>query len=149
MANFETQLEKSKTIDESLISKAIFEFINSIKKDLVELNVEQLNKNSEDIFGKPIGFYSEATELITGGKKMKGDPFTAKDTGDFLKGLYVNVFKDNILFSSSDPKTDDILDSPDWLSSDLFGLTEENLKKEIETKIKPFVINDYRKKIGL
>ena len=149
MANFHTQLEKSKNINEIKISNDLFDYIRSISEELTELNVKQLNEDSKDIFGKSIGFYSEATELITGGKKRKGDPFTAKDTGDFLKGIYANVFKDNVLFGSSDPKTDDILDSPDWLSNDLFGLTDENLKEVIENKILPFVLMNYRKELGL
>ena len=149
MGNFHTQLEKSKNINEIKISDDLFDYIRSISKELEDLNVKQLNEDSKDIFGKPIGFYSEATELITGGRKMKGDPFTAKDTGDFLKGIYVNVFKENVLFGSSDPKTDDILDSPDWLSNDLFGLTDENLKEVIETKLLPFLLRNYRKELNL
>lgn len=149
MANFNTQLAKCKNIDPNTVTDELFQFIKSLSAYLVELNKNQINKDSKDIFEKPIGFYSKATELITHGEKGYGEPFTGKDTGNWLNALYVTVLDDIFYFGSTDPKTDDILDSPDWLSSDLFGLTDDNLKELIDSKLKPFVINYYRKELGL
>lgn len=149
MANFQQQLEKSKRIDAETVSDELFKFIKSVSAYMVELNKKQINEDSQDIYGKAIGFYSRATELITNGAKGAGEPFTGKDTGSFLDKFYVTVLDDIFYFGSTDPKTDDILDSPHWLSSSLFGLTDENLKDVIETRIKPFVLNYYRKELGL
>lgn len=149
MATFEQQLELSKLISEDLISKQLFAFIKSISKELVQLNKDQINKNSEDIFGKAIGFYSKATEFITDGEKRAGQPFTGKDTGDWLDAFYMTVYDGIFYFGSTDPKTDDILDSPNWLSQDLFGLTEDNLYVVTHEKFKPFVIDYCRKQLGL
>lgn len=149
MANFQQQLEKSKRIDAETVSDELFKFIKSVSAYMVELNKKQINEDSQDIYGKAIGFYSRATELITNGAKGAGEPFTGKDTGSFLDKFYVTVLDDIFYFGSTDPKTDDILDSPHWLSSSLFGLTDENLKEVIETRIKPFVLNYYRKELGL
>jgi len=149
MANFEQQLEKSKKITPDILSDELFAFIKSVSKYLIDLNKEQINKNSQDIFGNPIGFYSRATEIISGGRKKEGDPFTGKDTGSWLNKFYMTVYDDIFYFGSTDPKTDDILDSPNWLSQDLFGLTDENLKEAIETKFKPFIINYSRKSLDL
>lgn len=149
MGNFQTQLERSKQIAPEIVSDELFRFIKSVSAYMVELNKKQINEDSKDIFGKPIGFYSKATELITKGAKGAGEPFTGKDTGDWLSKFYVTVLDNVFFFGSTDPKTDDILDSPHWLSSSLFGLTDDNLKELIETKLKPFVLNYYRQKLGL
>jgi len=149
MATFQQQLEKSKRIDAGTISDELFKFIKTVSAYMVELNKKQINEDSQDIYGKAIGFYSRATELITNGAKGAGEPFTGKDTGSFLDKFYVTVLDDVFYFGSTDPKTDDILDSPHWLSSSLFGLTDKNLKEVIETKIQPFVLNYYRKELGL
>lgn len=142
---FEEHKLKAQKLTPELISKELFRFIKSLSKELIELNKKQLNEDSQDIYGDAIGFYSYATELITKGAKKKGEPFDAKDTGGFLNNFYMTVYDDVFYFGSTDPKTDDILDSPNWLSQELFGLTDENLEMSIETKFKPFII-DYCKK---
>jgi hypothetical protein len=149
MATFSKQLERSKLVSPEAISNDLFLFIKTISEYMVGLNKEQINRDSEDIYGKALGFYSKATDAITNGKKEWGTPFTGKDTGEWLKGFYVTVLDDIFYFGSTDPKTDDILDSPNWLSSSLFGLSDENLREVIKTKIKPFVLKQSRKKIGL
>ena len=149
MANFQQQLEKANAIKPEMVSKALFDFIKSIEKELIDLNKKQLNEDSKDIYGEAIGFYSYATEVIRKGAKKRGEPFDAKDTGGFLNNFYMTVLNETFYFGSTDPKTDDILDSPNWLSSDLFGLSDENLREVIETKFKPFIINYYRKSLGV
>jgi len=54
-----------------------------------------------------------------------------------------------IVFGSTDNKVPLILDSDNWLSKDLFGLTDQDLQKVIEDRIKPFVIAHSRKMIAL
>lgn len=150
MANFHTQLERSKAIQNpTIVTADIFVFIRSIEKYLIKLNTDQIEVDSMDIFGKPIGFYSKATDIITGGKKAFGDPFTGRYTGEWMRNWYVTVLDNQFYFGSSDPKTDDILDSPNWLSKSLFGLTDDNLNRVINDEIKPFVQKYYREKLGL
>jgi uncharacterized protein (UPF0335 family) len=149
MANFNTQLAKCDKIDADTVTEELFRFIKTISAYMIELNKKQINEDSQDIYGKAIGYYSKATELITNGAKGAGEPFDGKDTGSWLNAFYVTVMDDIFYFGSTDPKTDDILDSPNWLSSSLFGLTDENLKQLIDEKIQPFVLNYYRKELGL
>lgn len=149
MSNFNIQRAKCDRIDESTVSDELFKFIKTLSAEMVEMNKNQINKDSQDIYGKAIGYYSKATELITNGAKGAGEPFTGKDTGNWLNAFYVSFIGDTFFFGSTDPKTDDIMDSPNWLSASLFGLTDENLKKLIDSKIQPFVINYYRKELGL
>lgn len=149
MANFQTQLERSKLIQPEIVSKALFDFIRSIEKEMIQLNRDQINKDSSDIFGNAIGFYSKATEFITRGAKRAGDPFTGEDTGDWLKSFYVTVLDDAFYFGASDYKTKDILDSDNWLNKSLFGLTDENLNMLISQRIKPYILQYYRKSLAL
>jgi uncharacterized protein (UPF0335 family) len=149
MASFHQQLQKSTAIQPEKLSNELFQFIKSLSAYMVEMNKKQINEDSKDIYGKAIGFYSKATEIITNGVKGAGEPFTGKDTGNWLNSFYVTVQDNTFYFGSTDPKTDDILDSPHWLSSSLFGLTDENLNLLIESRLKPFVLNYYRQKLDL
>jgi uncharacterized protein (UPF0335 family) len=149
MASFHQQLQKATAIQPEKLSNELFQFIKSLSAYMVEMNKKQINEDSKDIYGKAIGFYSKATEIITNGAKGAGEPFKGKDTGNWLNSFYVTVQDNTFYFGSTDPKTDDILDSPHWLSSSLFGLTDENLNLLIESRLKPFVLNYYRQKLDL
>lgn len=146
---FTEKLALAQSIRPDLVSKDLFDFIRSIEKYMVDLNKKQIYEDSQDVYGNAIGFYSRATELITGGAKMAGDPFTGKDTGAWLSKFYVSVQDGIFFFGSTDPKTDDILDSPHWLSADLFGLTDDNLQLVIDDKILPFILQFFRQSLGL
>lgn len=149
MANIEEHFELIKGINEALISRELFDFIRSIESDFVDLNRKQLNENSKDIYGQAIGFYSKATEVITKGAKKAGEPFDAKDTGSFLNKMYAKIEQDRVVFGSTDSKVELIMNSDNWLSHDLFGLTDEDLNKVINEKVLPFMIDNYRKHLGL
>lgn len=149
MATLQQQLKKAENLNPEKVTKALFDFIRKIEKKVVDLNKQQLNRDSIDVDGQPIGFYSYATEVISNGRKRQGEPFDAKDTGDFLKGFYITIRGDNIFFSSKDGKTKDILQSEHWLSHDIFGLTDNNLRELIQRDLLPFVLQLYRKELGI
>jgi hypothetical protein len=149
MANFQQQLTKAKKLQPNNLANDLFKFIKSIESELLAKNKQQIQEDSKDIFGKPIGFYSYATELITGGKKKKGDPFTGYDTGDFFKGFYMQEVSGVLRFGSTDPKTQDIIKSDNWLSDELFGLSDENLKEVIQDRLLPFFIDNSRNKLEI
>lgn len=149
MATFLQQRQRAEKVTPKAISYALFNYVKSIQKEIVDINRKQLNEDSIDAFGKPIGFYSYATEIITRGAKKRGEPFDAEDTGDFLRGFYIEVRGDNIFFNSRDPKTGIILQSEHWLSHDLFGLTDDNLKGLIEKRLLPFVLKYYRQQLQI
>jgi len=149
MANIEEHFELIKGINEAVVSRELFDFIRSIESDFVDLNRKQLNENSKDIYGQAIGFYSKATEVITKGAKKAGEPFDAKDTGSFLNKMYARIEQDRVVFGSTDSKVELIMNSDNWLSHDLFGLTDDDLNKVINEKVLPFMIDNYRKHLGL
>jgi hypothetical protein len=144
MATLQEQLTKAKKLQPNKLQTDLFKFIKSIEKELLDKNKNQIFNNSKDINGKPIGFYSYATEVISKGKKKKGEPFTGFDTGDFFKGFYMQEVSGVLRFGSSDSKTQTILSSKNWLSDDIFGLSDEDLKEVIETRLLPFFIENSR-----
>lgn len=144
MATLQQQLEKSKRLSEKSLTNELFKFIDSVGKKLVNYNVNQLNVESRDINGKPIGFYSYATEVITDGRKKQGEPFDSRDTGDFLKSFYIEIKNNVVYFGASDAKVKLILTSDNWLSDKLFGITEENLRQFIKSDVLPFVLKYQR-----
>ena len=149
MANFQQQIEKAKQLNPDKISKALFKFIRSIEKQILDKNKEQIFEKSQDIHGQAIGFYSYATEQITKGRKKKGDPFDGKESGDLFKQMYMQEVSGVIRFGSTSPHYADILKSKSWLSKDILGLTDKNLKELIQTELLPFIITHYRKTLEI
>lgn len=149
MANFQTQLKKKNKFTSNALRDDLFKFIKSIEKEIVAINVHQINVESKDVNDKPIGFYSYGSELASGGKKKKGDPFTGYDTGDWLGAFYMQEVGGNLRFGSTDPKTQLILNSNNWLSDELFGLSDKDLRELIDNRLTPFFIKNFRDIIGI
>ncbi|TDE53758.1 hypothetical protein [Flavobacterium sp. GT3P67] len=104
-----------------------------------------MNQDSEDVTGKPIGFYSPATELITNGRKKTGEPFDLTETGKFLDGIFAKVQSNSILFDTTDPKKKEVLKN--LLTDDIFGLQDNDLKMVIDERLSPFLLNYYKTKL--
>lgn len=149
MATLQEQLQKAKTIQPTQLNNDLFKYIRSIEKEILDKNKDQIQNQSQDILGNPIGFYSAATEIITKGRKKKGEPFTGFETGDFFKGFFMQEVSGVLRFGSTDSKTNTILNSQNWLSSELFGLTNENLKAIIQERLLPFFIENIRNKLDI
>ena len=149
MATLQEQLSKAKKIQPNRLKNDLFKFIKTIEKEFLDKNKEQIREDSKDIFGKPIGFYSQGTEIMSNGRKKAGDPFTGFDTGDWFKGFSMQEVSGVLRFTSTDPKNSIIMGSPNWLSDELFGLSDENLKEVIETRLLPFFIEHIRKTLDI
>lgn len=149
MATLLQQKQRIQLLKEEVLSNQIFKFIKSVEDKLVKLNVDQINKDSSDINGKPIGFYSYATEIITNGEKAQGQPFDGRDSGDWLDSFFVKIENDKVSFGATDAKTLTILTSDNWLSSQLFGLTEQNQRQFIRKELLPFVLKYQRQVLGI
>lgn len=65
----------------------------SMRKYIIEQLIQknQLLKYGVDERNKVIGYYSLTTQLISGGKKKFGSPYTLKDTGAFYKSMYIRA----------------------------------------------------------
>jgi len=149
MANFNQQLKKARKLTPTKLSNDLFNFIRTIEKEIVKLNVDQINIDSKDIFNKNIGFYSYTTEVLTNGAKKQGEPFTGEDTGDWLGSFFVDIQGKAFRLFATDPKTHLILDSDNWLSDDLFGLSDKDLKELIESRLTHFYIENIRNTLDI
>lgn len=145
MANLFQLQQRAKKVTPQRISNDLFRFIRTLEAKLAELNRNELHKESKDVFGKDIGFYSRATELITEGRKEFGTPFDLKETGKFLDDLFAKVQGESILFDTSDPKKSEVLEN--LLTKDIFGLSDEALALVLRTDIIPFLQKYFKKQI--
>lgn len=114
---------------------------------MVAYNTATIFQDSQSVTGKPIGFYSYATELITKGRKAKGQPFDLFETGDFLESFFAKVGRNYIQFGATDPKLKKVLDN--LLTNDIFGLQDDDLNKVIEERLLPFLLKFYRLNLGI
>jgi hypothetical protein len=103
-----------------------------VKEMVVKLIQEgQLIAEGVDSTGNVIGYYSAFTEILSGGRKREGDPYTLEDTGEFFRSMFVQVLADSIKINADYAKMND----KDWWDLNILKLTEENLTKYVE-KIK-------------
>ncbi len=149
MATLLEHRARVKKLTPDRMQKDLFKFIKSIEKNLVDRNIRQIKIESKDINGNAIGFYSYWTEVLSNGEKKQGQPFTGEDTGDWMRGFFLEIKDDRFRLFSKDPKTHAILDSDAWLSDDLFGLTDKDLKEVIRQNILPFFIKNIRENLGI
>lgn len=145
MATFLTLQEKAKKLTPTKVKSDLFTFIKTLEEELIAYNVATLHQDSEDIDGKPIGFYSYATELITNGRKKAGEPFDLLESGKFLDNVFAKVENNSIFFDTKDNKKQEVVKN--LLSVNIFGLQDDDLNKIIETKLLPFMQNYYLKEL--
>lgn len=89
------------------------------------LSRDQWFDKGVDADGNVIGYYSYMTEIISGGAKQQGDHYTLLDTGDLVESMYAMVFANEIVIMADTAK----IESQDWFSDKILGLTDENIEK--------------------
>lgn len=104
---------------ESLTPQVIREIIDKVR-------YEQLFERGIDSTGEVIGWYSQWTEVLSGGLKKFNEPYTLHDTGAFYEGMFVIVLADGFIIDSDGAeKEDDNLFEK--YGENIVGLTDENL----------------------
>ena len=118
----EKEVSKALLLDESLawLEANTDKILNEVL-DLIRY--KQLMLDGEDGNGNVIGFYSKATEIITQGRKIEGQPYNLFDTGDFYESMFVNVLNESIEIDGNVNK----MLGQDWFSFDILGLKDENI----------------------
>lgn len=119
-------------LNDIFIGIAVFNH-QTVKDFIIELNTQgQLFDKGEDSLGNLLPTYSKVTELISGGKKKAGTPFTLKDTGDFYKTFFVTVNSNGDFdINANTLKADNgqITDLEDIASPFIIGLSNESKEK--------------------
>jgi len=155
MATLRQQLQRAQSLNKSVAVDDVFSVIREIEQIILDKNREQLFENSQDRYGNVLGFYSYATEQITHGSKKAGEPFDAYDTGSLQEKMYLTFYPDGVGVFSEDNKAEGLTSENDggefstWLTKDLFGLSEKNLREVIEKSILPLFIKAQRNKLNL
>jgi hypothetical protein len=119
-------------------------FDSVTKKQIIDwIQQDQLIDEGINKFGKIIGCYSYATELISNGKKKQGDHYNLFDTGAFFRSFVVIVGIDAIKIDANAQKGEDNLFKK--FGNKIIGLTDENFKKLKELVKKSYI--SYARKV--
>ncbi|WP_027381871.1 hypothetical protein [Epilithonimonas caeni] len=126
-------------------SKYVSDIKNELENDktIPEIQTKQWEKG-QDSNGNIVGTYSEMTEILSGGRKQAGTPYTFYDTGDLYKQTKAIINeKDNdltFIVDSDSPHKKDLFDFFDKNASpvtsfdpeDLFGIQKENMDEVVD-----------------
>jgi len=157
MATLKKALQLSEKINENELSTNLFDYIIALKKEFIKLNIEQVHnhKDSKEQLLKNknsnySGVYTKATEEIASAASPKplttkraGDPYNFVWGGDFMNGFYLYKRNQEIIIGSTGTGTG--LKEEFFKGYEhLFGLTEQNLKEVVESKLLPLFIKNIR-----
>ena len=121
------------------LNRDLSKYLKENPRKLLFYQNQQLFKKSIDANGEPLGFYSWTTDVVSKGKKKQNTPFTMVDSGGLKKGMYVEVKYNKFSFSSHTSDLDKILGNEVFDGLQLFGLTDDSLRRFNNNVIKPFV----------
>ncbi len=142
--DFKSRLEK---ITPAWLLDQVIDWVHNNERLLIELNQKQLQKG-KDIFDKDLPTYSPFTIEQ---KRRKGFDFRGHERyqlfqeGDLYADMFVDAQNNEILFFSSDGKTNEVLGK---LKGDPFGLNPENFAI-MGTFISDYVKEKFRETLGL
>jgi hypothetical protein len=108
---------------------------------------DQLRSRGIDEYGEVIGWYSQMTEILSGGRKKFNTHYTLEDTGEFLRQMFVIVMQDSLVVDSDGAEKEDE-NLFDKYGIGIVGLTDENMEKLI-TLLKQKYITWTRKVLEL
>jgi hypothetical protein len=156
--DFQTAKNKAERLSPATVSRALFQLIRNLEKELVSLNIEQIEDHT-DSFGKALdntnkifdGTYSQATEEIARNEnplasKNAGDPYNFLWTGEFLKGFELRIEGNALSFNNTGTGSGTKKAFFDGYKN-LLGLTDENLNKVISERLLPFFLTYYRNEL--
>lgn len=108
------------------------------------IRYNQLTEQGVNSEGDIIGTYSYTTELLSEGRKKRGEPYDLNDTGEFFRSMYVQVLADSIVVNADYAKMED----KNWWNINILNLTDENLEVYIE-EIKQNYVKEARRILEL
>lgn len=108
------------------------------------IRYNQLTEQGVNSEGNIIGYYSQMTEILSEGRKKRGEPYDLNDTGEFFRSMYVQVLADSIVVNADYAKMED----QNWWNINILNLTDENLEVYIE-EIKQNYVKEARRILEL
>ena len=101
---------------------------------VLHLNKEGQLRLGKQATGVNLPTYSIATQVISGGKKKAGTPYTLYDTGEFYQSFDLLVSENGITIEADTKKPDKDLEE----YGDILGLTDES-RQILISEILPFM----------
>ena len=133
-----------KLLKDGIVWIETFRRDTAFKKQILDwVRYDQLRDEGVDEDGEVIGFYSYLTEVISGGRKQQGTPYTLEDTGAFYRSMFISVAADSFTIDGDTTKMEDQA----WWSDGILGLTELDMQKLIDEYRARLI--DYAKRILL
>lgn len=115
------------------------QIVRDSEQEIVSLNQKQLfdGKNADgDMLFPP---YSQLTVELKSAKGQPTDRVTLKDTGAFYRGMFIDIQGEDLIISSTDSKTDSLVEK---YGERIFGLTSasiEEIKPNMNDRLVAFV----------
>lgn len=162
MATLKQALQQSGRINENDLEKGLFDYIIALKHEFIRLNIKQIDDH-QDSKGKLLqnndpaysGIYTKATEEIATAinpkpltSKRAGDPYNFVWGGDFMNGFYLYQKNNQIVLGSTGTGTG-LKEEFFKGYENLFGLTEENLREVVKSKLLPLFIRNIRNTLNI
>ena len=121
-------LQKTKLLFDSVVW---YDSVDGVVRNMILdwIQNDQLRKEGIDENGDIIGWYSELTQILSGGKKKFNTPYTLEDTGAFFRGMFVVVLADSLVIDSDAAEKDNGDNLYDKYGDGITGLTDENMEK--------------------
>lgn len=127
------------------IPQMIRETIEENASIIEDKQIAQLDAGTYPDGGPILPEYTDFTIEI---KKIKGQPYdkvTLHDTGDFYRGIKLDLESDSFTLDSSDSKTGDLVDK----YGDIFGLSEQSKQELIDEQFIPTMDDKIRKYLAV
>ena len=160
MANFLQVQKAASQIKPAKVKSEFFKYIRSVENLFFDFNIDQI-EDSQNAEGQLLknrnrrfkGVYAESTKnfaLIDGitTPKVPGTPYNFLWSGEFLKGFQMFIRNGDLSFFSTGTGSGEKADFFKGYD-DLFGLTDENLNRVIESELLPFLVRYYQDKLAL
>lgn len=142
-----TVLKRARTISEAQIW---FDSVDGNVRRLILFWIQndQLREQGIDEDGDVIGWYSQLTEILSGGKKKFNTHYTLEDTGEFFRQMFVIVLADSLVIDSDGADKDNGDNLFNKYGQGILGLTDENMDKLVAV-IRVKYLQNIRKVLGL
>ena len=110
------------------------------------IQVEQLEKKGINEDGEVIGYYSQLTEILSGGRKKFNEHYTLDDTGAFFRSMYIVVLLDTIVIEADGEKDGENLF--DKYGEGIIGLAAESIEK-VQDDLREKYLTYFKETLGI
>lgn len=144
-------IKRLSKVSESNLTKMLFQAVEKVKEEILKKNKNQLLQG-KDVDDKVVGEYSPYTEIFADRDgittpKTPNSPYNFNWSGEFLKGLYLDIQGEEAIISSTGLGSGN---KYTFLTTEnLLGSTEKDLQIIIQNDILPILQKDIINILGI